>query len=240
MASRRVKFKVNNPSATLKDILRLPVHPLANELPMESDEDLRLLGRSLRIKQRQPVVVANGQVIDGRNRLKAAHLEGLKTIWVEFHINVTEQYIDRLHCALNLNRRDLTPRRRAELALEYYQQMKKLNQPVTIKQAASRYKASVRTVNRLISDAKYGKLPPVARLSMGKIPKHFEPMVVALNLLSYLKSDSDEAWKYRKYSVLIKQLSRKILAEEKLAEAVKTWVNTHKVRENALLRRRSE
>jgi hypothetical protein len=62
----------------------LKVHPAADLFPMMGDEDLQNLAASIAENgQLQPIMMQNGLLIDGRNRLAACKLAGVKPIFAE-------------------------------------------------------------------------------------------------------------------------------------------------------------
>jgi ParB-like chromosome segregation protein Spo0J len=57
----------------------LPVHPAADLFPLMSEAELRELGEDIKANGlQQPVIVYDGQLLDGRNRLDAMALVGIK------------------------------------------------------------------------------------------------------------------------------------------------------------------
>jgi hypothetical protein len=104
-----------HPSSTLE------AHPLANLFPMCQPDTLRLMAEGMRqhgFDAGQPIVMLDGLVLDGRNRLYAAMQAGVEPVMREFCESLDGN--PRLFVfRRNLPRRDLTPSQRAVLALEF-------------------------------------------------------------------------------------------------------------------------
>jgi hypothetical protein len=64
------------PSRAWRDLL--PVHPAAEMFPMMSEAELRALGKDIQKRgQQAPIVIIDGLLLDGRNRLDAMELVGI-------------------------------------------------------------------------------------------------------------------------------------------------------------------
>lgn len=94
----------------------LEVHPVANIFPMmASDEIDRLAADIEKNGQQEPVVLWNGQLIDGRNRVEACRRLGREPIRAELDFNEDPlQYV----LSSNLHRRHLKTSQRAQCAAE--------------------------------------------------------------------------------------------------------------------------
>ena len=91
-----------------------PVHPAATLFPMMDAEALQALADDIREHgQREPVILYRGEVLDGRNRLRACELAGVEP-WVETRddANVGDSPA-RFVLSLNLLRRHLDESQRA-------------------------------------------------------------------------------------------------------------------------------
>ena len=90
------------------------IHKFAAEFPlMEGDEYEQFKG-SIKLGQQSPVIMLNGELLDGRNRLKACRELGIKTMAVEYR---GEKTAEELITDLNIHRRHLTPGQRAAYGL---------------------------------------------------------------------------------------------------------------------------
>lgn len=91
------------------------IHPAANLFPEMSDADFGKLCVDIRDNgQREPIVLFDGQVIDGRNRLRACRWLEIEPKTEDFHGDESEilSYV----ISLNLHRRHLTETQRAAVA----------------------------------------------------------------------------------------------------------------------------
>jgi hypothetical protein len=102
----------------------LPVHPAAELFPLMSEEELRALGEDIRKNGlREGVSLLDGELVDGRNRLDAMEIIGIKLItgngapdWVNIPFR-NIQGVDPFTFVIskNLHRRHLTADQRREL-----------------------------------------------------------------------------------------------------------------------------
>lgn len=92
----------------------LPVHPIADLFPMMSESEFLEMKADIgRNGQIEEIVVWNGQLLDGRNRLRACTELGLDPNWIELEIDVDPVAWVVSH---NLHRRHLTAPQRAMVA----------------------------------------------------------------------------------------------------------------------------
>jgi len=113
----------------------LPIHPAADLFPMLPASELQALADDIRVNgQREPVVLWDGQVLDGRNRLAACDLAGVEPL-----TRTLDVCPDPLAYVLstNLIRRHLTESQRAMVAAKV--------RPMLAEQAKARMLAGVRT-----------------------------------------------------------------------------------------------
>jgi hypothetical protein len=97
----------------VKDPFALPIHPAANLFPMMSDDEIRELAEDIRKHgMREPIWLIDGQVVDGRNRLKACKLIDHKPHFATAVFGGTA--LDFV-LSKNLHRRHLTPAQRREV-----------------------------------------------------------------------------------------------------------------------------
>ena len=98
----------------------LPFHPAADIFPLldEASPEFKALVADIdEHGQQQPITLCDGKVLDGRNRLRACHANGLKPITVDFSdANATDPLAFVL--SHNLYRRHLTEGQRAMFALD--------------------------------------------------------------------------------------------------------------------------
>ena len=91
----------------------LEPHHLANLFPMMDDADFDELVRDIeRVGQREPIVLLDNKILDGRNRLKACLQLGLVPKFKEYHGSDPIGFV----VSLNLKRRHLTTSQRAMVA----------------------------------------------------------------------------------------------------------------------------
>jgi len=66
------------------DVFKMPVHPSAKTFPMLAKDELQELANSIKEQGlNHPIVVKNNVLIDGRNRLAACKLAGVKPTTAE-------------------------------------------------------------------------------------------------------------------------------------------------------------
>jgi site-specific DNA-methyltransferase (adenine-specific) len=96
-------------TATLKDV---KWHPIARIFPMLGEDELEALADDIATYgQREPIIMFEGMVLDGRNRWVACKLKGLTPITKDFNGNSREALA--LVWSLNATRRDLKPGQKA-------------------------------------------------------------------------------------------------------------------------------
>lgn len=88
-------------------VTELKSHPIADIFPMLSDDDLRGLSADIKANgQRDPIIVFQGKLLDGRNRYKACDLAGVVPRTTDFKGSKTEAMI--FVWSTNFHRRHLT------------------------------------------------------------------------------------------------------------------------------------
>jgi hypothetical protein len=93
-------------------------HPAANLFPLMPDDELQTLAHDIKANGlRNPIIIVNGKVLDGRNRLLACKLAGVRP---EFQPRNAERLGSPVTWVLsqNLHRRQLTATQRAFVAVE--------------------------------------------------------------------------------------------------------------------------
>jgi hypothetical protein len=150
-----------------KDVFQTPIHPAALLFPELPADELKDLAADIKKNGLlEPIVVTNlgpeGQVIDGRNRLKACKLAGVKPDFTTFAASGLRPDFDPFDYVLsaNLKRRHLTPAQRREvIAAVIKQRPEKSNRHV-----AKQTKTDHKTVERVRKELEHG----------GEIPHHAE------------------------------------------------------------------
>jgi len=88
-------------------------HPLANLFPLMNDEDLAVLGLSIQDNgQREPVILYEGKILDGRNRFRALKALNLPILTSDYEGDDPVGYV----ADHNLHRRHLKASQRAAVA----------------------------------------------------------------------------------------------------------------------------
>lgn len=160
---RRVSVKSANIAQSWRDVL--PVHPAAELFPKMSDAELRELGEDIK-KHGLKISIAfrliedgkdnvgmpryRQEVLDGRNRLDAMELVGLKTVAIEdgHYVCIVGKRVDdevdpyAYVVSANIHRRHLTPEKKRELIGK----LLKENPEKSNRQIAEAVKASHHTV----------------------------------------------------------------------------------------------
>lgn len=97
------------------DLADMPVHPAADVMPMISDAELDKLAEDIKTHgQCEPILVWQGQIIDGRNRRRACALAGVPPRGEELN-NLGGQDPAAWVASRNIHRRHLRPAQRAML-----------------------------------------------------------------------------------------------------------------------------
>ena len=97
----------------------LKVHPLADLFPMIAGKEFEELCLDIQSSGLlQPIVVLNGVLLDGRNRLRACAKLGVQPKYADYawYKNRESEWI----ISQNLHRRSITPDQRAALVAKYY------------------------------------------------------------------------------------------------------------------------
>ena len=90
------------------------IHEFAATFPQIESDEYEQFKASIKLGQQSPVLFFKGELLDGRNRLKACRELGIKTMAVEYS---GEKTAYQLITDLNINRRHLTPGQRAAYGL---------------------------------------------------------------------------------------------------------------------------
>jgi len=115
------------------------IHQFAAEFPLMEGDEYEQFKDRMRRGQQSPVIMLNGELLDGRNRLKACRELGIKTMAVEYRGEKTDE---QLITDLNIHRRHLTASQRAAYGLRLL--------PLHEKEAKERKKAGVADHSEII------------------------------------------------------------------------------------------
>jgi hypothetical protein len=100
------------------DLSKLEFHPLATRFPLIEGEDFESLVEDIRAHgQREPVVLFEGKVLDGRNRSRACEVLGIRLKTRYFDPKV-EGSPEAFVISVNLKRRHLTTGQKREVIAE--------------------------------------------------------------------------------------------------------------------------
>lgn len=100
------------------------IHPAADLFPMMSSERLAELAEDIRRNgQRMPIVLCDGKVLDGRNRLKACKLAAVEPEFEQFTGGNPFDFV----WSINGARRDLDPGQRAAIRLRIFKASEEYN-----------------------------------------------------------------------------------------------------------------
>lgn len=107
-----MKIKIN-------ELLAMPIFPFANAFPWLSEDEEKELAQDLEVNgQVNPIILFNGMILDGRNRLKALQRTNLTEAEVDYFEGTEFQAVERVR-TLNILRRHLTVGQRSAAAYEY-------------------------------------------------------------------------------------------------------------------------
>jgi hypothetical protein len=135
-----------------KKLKRFTYHPVCSLFPLMNKEDLRALAEDIKANgQLEPVVMHEGRVLEGRNRVRACRMAGVKPRTTEWDGNgsALEFVISK-----NLARRHLTSSQRAAIAVKLL--------PMLEKEARERQRAGKRLAKNLAVVSVNGKASQIA------------------------------------------------------------------------------
>jgi ParB-like chromosome segregation protein Spo0J len=93
-------------------------HPAADLFPMPTEAELQALAEDIKKHgQREPIVLLDGKILDGRSRYRACQLAGVEP---EYHWTTGARFPDPVAYVLsrNLHRRHLTAEQKAAIVIE--------------------------------------------------------------------------------------------------------------------------
>jgi ParB-like chromosome segregation protein Spo0J len=130
----------------------LKIHPVAEIFPPLTGEDFNLLVEDIRKNGlREPILVLEDEIIDGRNRERACREAGVPLITRPWSGPTDESTLRRLVISKNVRRRQLTPGQAAAAAAKLATAKKgrkgKSSNAVTVEEAAELFGVSVRYVH---------------------------------------------------------------------------------------------
>jgi len=173
----------SNKCTSWRDVL--PIHPAAELFPMMSEQDLRQLGADISKRGLlEGVAVLDGALLDGRNRLDAMELVGMKVLAGNkldvAHRNV--QGVDPYDFIVskNIHRRHLSPEQKRELIA----QLLTATPEKSNRQIAETVKVDHKTVASVRAEKRAtGEIPQLTK-TVGKDgrarkrPKHRQPTTI--------------------------------------------------------------
>jgi hypothetical protein len=99
-------------------------HPFAALFPGLPPEELEQLARDIKERgQLEPIILHQGQILDGRNRYKACQLAGVKPRTEKFDAKTFHRNPEEFVLSRNLRRRHLSIGQRAAIALSWSEQI---------------------------------------------------------------------------------------------------------------------
>jgi hypothetical protein len=134
----------------------LQPHPLCSIFPQMGDQELADLAHDLRLHgQQPPVIIYQGMVLDGRNRLLAARIASLKELKIEqFDAQKAGCSAAAFVISQNLKRRHLSVGQRAAIGLEWSDQwaaeQKKSGTPLPNSENGGRVKGFISDTARVM------------------------------------------------------------------------------------------
>jgi ParB-like chromosome segregation protein Spo0J len=146
-----------------KNVFATPAHPAAELFPMLPDDELRDLAASIKKHGLQdPIVVVDGKVLDGRNRLRACELAGVEPRFIPLDFDGSPlDYV----LARNLHRRHLTGEQKREVIAKVL----KLDPGLSNRTVAKQTRADDKTVGTVRKELEArAEIPHVAQRTDSK------------------------------------------------------------------------
>jgi len=92
------------------------IHPLADAFPLMGELELRELAQDIKASgQREPIVIYEDKILDGRNRFLACQMAGVEPMTVEFSPSATSCTPEEYVWSMNVMRRHLRADQKREL-----------------------------------------------------------------------------------------------------------------------------
>lgn len=159
----------------IRDLPDMQCHPAAELFPMMAGADLKALVADIREHgQREPIIVYEGLILDGRNRYRACQELAIKPETMDWTPNGTpEAYV----ISMNLHRRHLSESQRAMIAAklanikvgEVGQHRKKLGRQISRPQAAQMLNVSESSVGMAKTVLAKGTPEEISAVERGEI-----------------------------------------------------------------------
>ena len=150
-------------------------HPLAELFPMLAEREVRELADDIvTYGQREPIVLLDGKVLDGRNRLAACRFAEVEPVFVDFAGDDPLGFV----LSLNLHRRHLSESQRAMVAAKIVDWDNGLNQTTAgsanlpTREAARRLSISERAVIAAKRIRDHGAAELVEAIQAGRVSVH--------------------------------------------------------------------
>lgn len=157
------------------EVIELEPHPLAELFPMLSDKEIGELADDIvTYGQREPIVLLDGKVLDGRNRLAACRFADVEPRFVDYDGGDPLGFV----LSLNLHRRHLTESQRAMVAAQIVDWDRGINQATAgsanlpTREAARRLSISERAVIAAKRIREYGAGELVEAIREGRVSVH--------------------------------------------------------------------
>ncbi|WP_406871600.1 MT-A70 family methyltransferase [Aminobacter sp. P9b] len=155
--------------------LDLAAHPLAELFPMLSEQEIRELADDIvTYGQRVPIMLLDGQVLDGRNRLAACRFAEVEPVFAQFEGDDALGFV----LSHNLHRRHLSESQRAMVAASIVDWDRGINQATAgsanlpTREAARRLSISERAVIAAKRIREHGADELVAAIRDGRVSVH--------------------------------------------------------------------
>lgn len=178
----------------------MSTHKLADLFPRMSDAEIQDLANDIAAHgQHEPIVLLNGEILDGRNRMAACEIAGVEPRIAEYDGDDPLGYV----VSLNLKRRHLTESQRAMVAAKLATAPSGLRtdleptanwQEVTSAEAADTLSVSERSVNRARAVRNGAPAAVVEAVERGEIPVSTAQKIMKSPSLAPLMSSSSDEW----------------------------------------------
>jgi hypothetical protein len=141
----------------------LPVHPAADLFPLMSEDELRELGENIKANgMLSPIILHQGMLLDGRNRLDAMESVDIKFDWKDVPRCSGGLYdeVDPYDFVVsaNLHRRHLTNEQKRELIAKVLKAKPEVSNAVIAKQVRANDKTVAKVRHKLESTSEIPKL----------------------------------------------------------------------------------
>lgn len=211
-------------TVTRERIAGYDVHPAATAFPMMSDDEIESLAEDIKENgQTDPIVILDGEILDGRHRAKACEIAGVTPMVTKLtRVDVPSpvQYV----VSKNLHRRHLSASQRAALALEL--------EPLFKEEAKERALAGASKGGQVAAAKRKGTVPPAFSSTERVVPpvKGKPAAPVTPDFTAKPKPQSDESGRARSQAAAtagasvgyVGTLKKLAATDPKIVEEVKT------------------